>query len=133
MNDISCRGISFPFRIGNKGGVVMSEVDSVSAPHLEESIEQILLTFKGERVMEHHFGSDLDIDIFEPNESVTHNLIKFQIKEALDKYEPRIIVESISLSEGEDNMVNVEITYIVKEYNSTQTYTTTLGGGSDEN
>lgn len=132
MSDISCRGISFPFRIGNRGGVVMSGVDSVSAPHLEESIEQILLTFKGERVMEHHFGSDLDIDIFEPNESATHNLIKFQIKEALEKYEPRITVESISLSQV-DEEVNVEITYTVKEYNSTQTYTTTLGGGSDEN
>lgn len=126
------RGISFPFRIGNRGGVVMSGVDSMSAPHLEESIEQILLTFKGERVMEHHFGSDLDTDIFEPDESATHNLIKFQIKEALDKYEPRITVESISLSQI-DNEVNAEITYTVKEYNSTQTYTTTLGGGSDEN
>ena len=126
------RGISFPFRIGNRGGVVMSGVDSMSAPHLEESIEQILLTFKGERVMEHHFGSDLDTDIFEPDESATHNLIKFQIKEALDKYEPRITVESISLSQRDDE-VNAEITYTVKEYNSTQTYTTTLGGGSDEN
>ena len=129
---MSTRGISFPFRVGNKGGIVMSGVDNISAPHLEESIEQILLTYKGERVMEYHFGSELDTDIFEPNESVTHNLISYQIKEALKKYEPRITVESVTLTE-EDNKVYAEIVYTVNEYNSTHSFTTRLGGDVVEN
>lgn len=124
---MSTRGISFPFRVGNRGGIVMSGVDNTSAPHLEESIEQILLTFKGERVMEYHFGSELDTDIFEPNESVTHNLIKYQIREALNKYEPRITVEDITLK-GDDNQVYVELIYRVNEYNTTHRFTTRLGG-----
>lgn len=124
---MSTRGISFPFRVGNRGGIVMSGVDNVSAPHLEESIEQILLTFKGERVMEYHFGSELDTDIFEPNESVTHNLIKYQIKEALTKYEPRVTVEDITLT-VQNNQIYVEIVYRVNEYNSTHSFTTLLGG-----
>lgn len=124
---MSTRGISFPFRVGNRGGIVMSGVDNTSAPHLEESIEQILLTFKGERVMEYHFGSELDTDIFEPNESVTHNLIKYQIKEALNKYEPRITVVDMTLK-GDDNQVYVELIYRVNEYNTTHRFTTRLGG-----
>jgi len=124
---MSTRGISFPFRVGNRGGIVMSGVDNTSAPHLEESIEQILLTFKGERVMEYHFGSELDTDIFEPNESVTHNLIKYQIREALNKYEPRITVVDMTLK-GDDNQVYVELIYRVNEYNTTHRFTTRLGG-----
>ena len=129
---MSTRGISFPFRLGNKGGIVMSGVDNISAPHLEESIEQILGTYKGERVMEYHFGSELDTDIFEPNESTTHNLIIYQIKEALTKYEPRITVESVTLT-GENNTVYAEIVYTVNEYNSTHSFKTTLGGDVGEN
>lgn len=132
MNNDFSRGISFPFRVGNRGGIVMSGVSNISAPHIEESIEQILLTFKGERVMEHHFGSDLDTDIFEPNEVSTHNLIKYQIKEVLTKYEPRIIVESINLT-GEGTTVYVEIVYVVKEYNSIHSFTTRIGGDVIEN
>lgn len=130
------RGISFPFRIGNKGGVVMSEVSNFSASHLDESIEQILLTLKGERVMEHHFGSELDTSIFEPSEVSTHNLIKYQINEALTKHEPRITVDmdSIQLSqeEGSDTII-VDITYVINEYNSTHRYSTRLGGEAVEN
>lgn len=129
------KGISFPFRIGNKGGIVMSEVNSITATHIEESIEQILLTYRGERSMELHFGSELDTFIFEPNDIATHNLIKYQIVEALKLHEPRITVDkdSITLSEDEETCsIIVDLTYIINEYNSTHTYTTRIGGDGGE-
>ena len=48
-------GVSFPFRIGVKGGIAMSGTNVNSARHIEESIQQILSTRRGERVMETFF------------------------------------------------------------------------------
>ena len=52
-------GISFPFRIGTKGGVVMSSTSPTEVPHIVESIKQILTTAFLERTMESGFYSDL--------------------------------------------------------------------------
>lgn len=130
----SCRGISFPFRLGNKGGVVMSEVTKVNPSHLNESIAQILLTGKGERTMEQHMGSVLDVAIFEPDEIATHNLIKYQIVEALKQHEPRITIdsESITLYSDNEGKVYANLTYTINEYNSTFTFTTNIGGVDNE-
>lgn len=124
----SNRGISFPFRIGNKGGVVMSDVTKTNPIHINESIEQILRTSKYERVMEPHIGSALDIAIFEPNEVTTHNLIKYQIIEALKVQEPRITVdkEGLSLSTDDEGNIVVDLTYTLNEYSSSHNFTTTL-------
>ena len=80
-------GISFPFRIGNKGGVVMSSTSRYEIPHIHESITQILGTKFKERVMEMQFGSDLDTRIFDPNDKSLQSMIKFQIVELLDRQE----------------------------------------------
>ena len=61
--------------------------------HIEESIVQILSTQFYERVMLPEFGSDIDAQIFDPNEVETHALIRYEIVEALTKYEPRIVID----------------------------------------
>lgn len=85
------RGISFPFRVGNKGGVVMSNYDITDHTHLHESIEQIVQTYVGERVME-RIGCNLSASIFEPDEESTYSLLSYEIFEALKAYEPRVTV-----------------------------------------
>ena len=110
----SNRGISFPFRIGNRGGVVMSDVTKTNPIHINESIEQILRTSKYERVMEPHVGSTLDTAIFEPNEVTTHNIIKYQI------------IEDLSLSTDEDGNIVVDLIYTLNEYSSSHNFTTIL-------
>ena len=77
------KGISFPFRINSTGGVTMSSTSISDVPHITEAIEQILLTKPRERRMEYHFKSDLDLDIFEPNDMSARCLIEHQIREAL--------------------------------------------------
>jgi phage baseplate assembly protein W len=88
-------GISFPFRIGVKGGVVTSSTSIKEVPHIVESIKQILSTARYERTMEFHMYSDIDLDIFEPNDTSTFTLISYQVKDALRRLEPRIEVESV--------------------------------------
>lgn len=79
------RGISFPFRIGNKGGVVMSETSETTIQHTVEALQQILLTRKLERAMENDIYSDLDTELFRPNDTSVENLIRYEIELAAKK------------------------------------------------
>lgn len=108
-------GISFPFRIGVKGGVVMSTTDEREVKHIIEAMEQILLTRPNERGMEFNFKSDLDTDIFEPADISTATLLEFQIKEALSELEDRIEVNSVTV-EAQDNTIVAEINFTVLAY-----------------
>lgn len=119
-------GVSYPFRIGTKGGIMMSGTSEYSCPHIEESIEQILLTQVKERIMNRSFGSNLSTSIFEPNDLSLQSLIKYEIVQALKEYEPRIEVteEDISIEEiiseitKERNIV-ATINYKVIDYANT--------------
>jgi hypothetical protein len=123
------KGISFPFRIGGRGGVVMSSTSRNDVSHIEESMEQILRTRVGERVMEEYFGSDLDTQIFESNSPPTHNMIRYQIKEALDRFEDRIRVDRSDIEVyGEGNKIYAKINYFVEKYNVSKTSEFYIGG-----
>lgn len=115
--DKDVRGISFPFRIGIKGGVVMSNANLQEVEHIEESIEQILCTHLGERVMNYEFGSELDTDIFKMQDTSLYSLLRFQILEALRKHEPRINVEEqhITITQNKSN-IEVEIKYTLVDF-----------------
>ena len=90
MAESGFTGISFPFRIGVKGGVVMSTTSVSDVQHIIEAMTQILGTRPMERCMEYHFKSDLDSDIFEPNDASCRTLIAYQAEEALKELEDRI-------------------------------------------
>ena len=120
-------GISFPFRINAKGGVEMSHVDANTLQHIEESIQQILLTKPRERKMEYHFKSDLDTSIYEPNDSSARSLIEYQIRQALTELEDRITVTSVTVT-SKDSSIYATIQYKVNAYIDAQfTYTAKVG------
>lgn len=79
------RGISFPFRVGNNGGIVMSETTGDTIKHTVEALQQILLTRKLERAMESDIYSDLDTSIFSPNDTSIESLIRYEIELAAKK------------------------------------------------
>ena len=117
MSERNYTGISFPFRIGVKGGVAMSTADTKDVTHIIESMEQILRTFKYERTMEHHIYSEIDTSIFEPNGISSHTLLKYQIKDALNRLEPRIEVISVDVS-SENSYVYATIHFKALPYDS---------------
>lgn len=133
INNKGFTGISFPFRIGNRGGLVMSSTSRYEVPHIIESIQQILGTKKRERVMELHFGSDIDFRIFEENDTTTHTLIKYQILETLEEFEPRILVEGEDIEIwGKDEKVFATIDFVVIKFHSNHTVVVELGGTRNE-
>lgn len=108
-------GISFPFRIGVKGGVVLSTATKHDFTHIDESIVQILKTRPNEREMEFEIYSDLDADVFEPNDSNLASLIEFQIEEALERLEERIELEGIEIYQSGSKVI-ASIQYSVPEF-----------------
>ncbi len=121
-------GVSFPFRIGSKGGVVMSTTSDTDYSHINESIRQIILTRKGERVNLVNFGCNLQDALFENLDPGIANMIKYTITEALKTYEPRITVNDVRVIPDESTAyVTVDYTVVSTKV---ETSTTVRVGGS---
>lgn len=93
------RGIGFPPRLDKENRVSWSE----AAANIRESIQIILSTEPGERLMLPSFGAGLKRFLFEPNIVPTHRLIEESIQQSLDLWEPRIFVESIDVIPDEED------------------------------
>lgn len=87
------KGISFPPRIGADGRIVWSEGEE----NIRESIRVILMTELNERLYLPQFGGGLNRFLFEPNTATTRQLIRDRITKALNQWEPRITVDSVSV------------------------------------
>jgi len=85
------KGISFPPRIGPDGRIAWS----AGAQNIRESIRIILLTESWERLKLPKFGGGLSRFLFKPNTAATHRQIQERIVRALERWEPRIMVESV--------------------------------------
>ncbi|MBD2692109.1 GPW/gp25 family protein [Anabaena catenula] len=84
-------GFGFPLRVNVQGGVQLSAATS----NIEESIMIILRTDLGERVYRPNFGSRLSDLVFEPLSTQTLLLIRRYVEEALQMWEPRIILKEV--------------------------------------
>jgi hypothetical protein len=104
-------GLSFPFRKAGDGFPPASQGDS----HIWESIQQILLTRRGERVMNPEFGSNLQDIVFENNDDdMAVAMGVFEIKQSLARWEPRInIIDVQGTSDPVTGYVNFVIEYEV--------------------
>lgn len=126
------RGISYPFRINKQGGVMMSTTNKLKAPHIEESIRQILNTAFLERPMESEFYSNLNLSLFEPNDESLQQVIKSQIVDALERLEERIEldegdIELFSEVESDGNFLYATISFKVTKYETWYTTTVKVG------
>ncbi len=93
------RGISFPPRVGPDGRLAWSSGED----NIRESIQVILLTEPGERIMRADFGAGLEEFLFEPNTVTTRHLIQDRILKALARWEPRIRVMAVTVDPVQDD------------------------------
>lgn len=108
------KGLAFPFEFQKRsGGTQISTATSRDHAHIHESIRQILGTKLGERFLRPDFGTRLHDLIFEPNDSILCGLIRHEVVDALDRWEPRIIVREVLIgsSDDDDHLVLVNIRY----------------------
>lgn len=81
---------------------------------IHASIQRILMTDPGERVMVPEFGCDLRKYCFEPGDTILEFELKHEIISALERWEPRIQVGNINIQRTEDSRILVIIPYTIK-------------------
>ena len=87
-------GIAFPLHVNENGLIAMNALED----HVRQSILLILQTAKGERVMRPDFGARLSDLTFEPVTQATITLAQHYVKEALTRFEPRIVVLKVGIT-----------------------------------
>ena len=111
------RGWSFPPTFSN----VSSEIEMLNDDaDIQSSLEILLSTRRGERVMQHKYGCNLDEMVFEPITTTFKTYIQDMIKTAILYYEPRIDAKKIELDDSRESegVVLVIIEYVVRTTNS---------------
>ena len=131
------KGISYPFRISNRGGVVMSTTSKNGPTHIAESIQQIFNTDFLERPMEAEIYSNGTSLLFEPNDVALQQVLKSRIVSDLERLEERIECDEDSVEfevEIEDDVeyLYAYITYKIIKYNTYYTSKIKVGEISHE-
>jgi uncharacterized protein len=111
-DEIIGRGWVFPPRIDAQGGLALTSERS----ELDQSIQIILTTAPGQRVMRTSFGCRLQELVFSPNNSHTAAQARRYVEDALGMWEPRINVTRVNTRPDPDNhsCLLIEIDYEVK-------------------
>ena len=79
-----------------------------------QSITGLLLTRKGERPFQPELGCDIQDLLFEPLDFASAGTIKQEIRNSINRYEPRAIVEQLRCEPDYDNNgYNVELQYTI--------------------
>jgi uncharacterized protein len=85
------QGLAFPLGVNVQDSLQQSPI----IQSIEESIRIILRTPLGERLYQPDFGSRLEELVFAPMNIQTLLLAKFYTQNALEQWEPRIVVDGI--------------------------------------
>lgn len=113
----SILGLAFPVLQTGTGGF-FSRTDGIET--IMSGLKQLILTTKGERPMKPDFGTNLRRYVFEPFDSFLRKKIKDDITAAVTRYEPRVNMTKLEITEDsrvgkEDrNVVFIRMYYQVK-------------------
>ena len=116
-HDFIGRGWSFPPSfLRNQATVAMLEDEA----DIASSLEILLSTAKGERMMQPLYGCNLDELLFEILDTRMKTLMADKVESAILYHEPRIALESVKLNDSLEfeGVVLIELVYRVKSTNS---------------
>ena len=116
-NEFLGRGWSFPptFEMSLQGVVMAEKNDDI-----QQSLQVLLTTAVGERLMEPKYGCNMDELVFESLDTATITLIKDKVHTSILYFEPRIDAQKIELNTDNllEGVILIEIEYIVRATNS---------------
>jgi len=121
-------GVAFPPHLDSTGQWAMS----MGAQNVRESIQILLSTRLGERLMYPAYGSSLRTYLFAPNTATTRKSIEEAIHTALKQWEPRITVNSILVvpdpSDAQAAIATIQYQLVANQLPSQITITLQLQG-----
>jgi phage baseplate assembly protein W len=113
MSEILGTGLSFPLAVDSNGRVALvSDVVDI-----DQAIKLIIGTAPGERPMRPDFGCKVHDMVFERVDASTAAQIEDAVRDALDRWEPRIVIEEIGF-DLHDTVLNISIAYRVRATNA---------------
>jgi phage baseplate assembly protein W len=111
------KGWDFPPSFLKKRGEVkiISDIEDI-----EKSLQTIITTRRGERVMRPLFGCDLTDKIFENLNATQINIMKNRVEEAIILFEPRIDVIKIGLDTQDilEGKFLIKVEFIIRATNT---------------
>lgn len=115
--DFLGRGWKFPVRVDEATGRIKT---SDYEEDIAEAIRIIIMTRKGERVMQPEFGCDLHEYVFSGTDYTTITQMENEIKSALINWEPRIIDVNVSVDIDGNNLSSllINVDYVVRSTNN---------------
>jgi phage baseplate assembly protein W len=91
MAEILGSGIAFPLQVDRRGGIALAS----DAADVDQAIQLILATAPGERPMRPEFGCGVHDFVFDTIDAGTVAQMETEIRDALDRWEPRIEVTDV--------------------------------------
>lgn len=116
-NSFLGRGFKFPIQVDEITGKMRT---SSYEEDIKEAIYIILMTKKGERVMNPNFGCGVHEFAFGTMDYTSLSMMERSVKEALTLWEPRITDLNVNLEvdEKEEGCVLIYIDYVVRSTNN---------------
>ena len=116
--------IDYPYHFDGHGRTATTDLDD----HIRDLIEQVLFTAPGERVNRPNFGSGLMQAVFAPNSTEMAAATQFLIQGALQQNLSDLIeVNKVDVS-ADDNILHVNIQYVVRNTQQQEVAQFTRGG-----
>ena len=116
MTEIIGSGLAFPLQVDRRGGIALARDET----DIEQAIELILGTAPGERPMRPEFGCGVHDFVFDSIDASTIGKMEDAIRDALDHWEPRIVVETVEfdLSGVDEGRLMIDIGYQIRVTNT---------------
>ena len=115
MTELLGTGLSFPLSVDRRGGIALATGET----DVDQAIEIILSTAPGERPMRPEFGCGVHDFVFDTIDASTVGRLETEIRRALDRWEPRIVLDEVEfdLSEMGDGRLLINIGYRLRATN----------------
>ena len=121
-------GISLPIQITN---TAFSQTFQTSE-QVKSNIKNLLLTKRGERILQPEFGSGLQELLFEPNVDDFEGRIEDTINESLEQWLPYVTAEEIVVDSSDtlrdNNRINVSVKFRIGDNTDLNVVTFTTQG-----
>ncbi len=117
VNAFLGRGFKFPVQVDS----ITGKMKTVSYEEdIKEAIYIILMTKKGERVMNPEFGCGVFDYVFDTMDYTTLSMMEREVRDALTLWEPRItdLEVNLTVDESQEGCVMIEINYTVRSTNN---------------
>ena len=123
-NSTSITDLNLSFEINsNTGDLNKLSSDAI----IRRSVENILTTGKAEKPFREDFCSDLSLNLFEVTSLSQLSMVESQIKNVINRGEPRITLLDVKLKgDLANNYIEVTIEYMLKKTSEIDTFTTML-------